>query len=378
MKKWLLYSIFAGYLILGCTISIFLKTQNKYVILGKAFNHPVFQTASMFLGEVGCLCVHIFSTYIFDKDNVDPSDAPLKDRILFVIPALFDTLNVAFSLTGLTMTAAGVYQMMLGGVSLWTFFLSICYLKTQYKQRHYLGLVLLITGLGLVGIASIIWSKNDANGTPTMPLGVILIAIGQFFAAFQAIAEEKLFGMYNCQPMEAIGIEGCTGFIICSALLVIFQNIPCSTIYDVKGNVQFCPFGVFEDTLLAFKQMSADSSLLALVIGYSTLVIYVAYAQTVIIKYGSSMIRSLMICLRSLCVWVTSLLLGWEHFIWGQLLGFVVMVVGIMIFKEVIVIRHFGCDEGIEISESEKNDTDPNTELIEVNNPENRRKSSAW
>ena len=114
----------------------------------------------MFAGEVLCLIVYITGQYFFPSNTEgEEPDAPLKYRLLFFIPAICDVLNVAFSLTGLTMTAAGVYQMLNGGVSFWTFALSICYLKTPYFRQHYLGVLTLITGLALVGVASIVWSK---------------------------------------------------------------------------------------------------------------------------------------------------------------------------------------------------------------------------
>ena len=56
---------------------------------------------------------------------------------------------------------------------------------------------------------------------------------------------------------------------------------------DSNGNVQFCPFGVFEDSMLAFRQMGDSRGLVGFIVGYILLVVYVAYAQTIIIKYGS-------------------------------------------------------------------------------------------
>jgi len=156
--------------------------------------------------------------------------------------------------------------------------------------------------------------------------------------------------------MEAIGIEGVAGFIITTFLLIIFNNIKCTPMYDSNGNVQFCPFGVFEDTILAFKQMGENPGLCALVICYILGVVYVAYAQTVIIKFGSSMQRAMMICLRSLCVWCTSLVIQWEDFIWLQLVGFIVLVFGVMIFKEVIVFPCWGCNEGIDDDKKDENE----------------------
>jgi len=117
----------------------------------------------MFAGEVLCLMVSLLGRCIWTPSSDEKPDATICQKLWFIIPAIFDTLNVAFSLTGLTMTAAGVYQMMLGGVSFWTFFLAICYLKTRYRCRHYFGLTVLIAGLALVGVASIVWSKVFFN-----------------------------------------------------------------------------------------------------------------------------------------------------------------------------------------------------------------------
>ena len=61
-------------------------------------------------------------------------------------------------LLGLTMTAAGVYQMLNGMILFWSFVLSLFYLRRKFVWQHYLAVVLLIGALAIVGVSSVLWA----------------------------------------------------------------------------------------------------------------------------------------------------------------------------------------------------------------------------
>ena len=120
--------------------------------------------------------------------------------------------------------------------------------------------------------------------------------------------------------MEATGIEGIFGLVISAVLLAIFQYVPCNLKRDDSGTMQFCPFGVVEDTRFALKQIGASTSLIWLVIACALLIIPEDYSGIFIVKYGSGMQRAIVKGFRSLCVWVVSMSLGWEIFSYLQVL----------------------------------------------------------
>ncbi len=147
---------------------------------------------------------------------------------------------------------------------------------------------------------------------------MLLISAGQFFAAGQLILEERFLSTRDHHPIQAAGVEGTAAAIIYIILLIIFNNIPCSEVRDAKGNVMFCPFGLVENTVFAFKQMDSRRLLMGLVIACTFIIIIEDTSGVCIVKGGSAMQRAIGKCLRSLCVWSVSMGIGWEHFMWTQ------------------------------------------------------------
>ncbi len=122
--------------------------------------------------------------------------------------------------------------------------------------------------------------------------------------------------------MEVTAIEGVFGLTISLVFLVMFQFIPCDEATGKYGNPQFCPFGVVEDTYFAFLQMGAEQVLLWLVIATSLLIIPEDYSGIFVVKYASGMQRAITKTLRALCVWVFSMPVGWEYFMFEQVLSY--------------------------------------------------------
>jgi len=55
-------------------------------------------------------------------------------------------------------------------------------------------------------------------------------------------------------------------------------------------------------------------------------------------KYASAAQRSTLDSLRTLFIWGGSLIFAWERFIWTELIGFILLVGGTLIFNEIIVV----------------------------------------
>lgn len=76
-----LYGVMLGMLISGSANTILMKVQNNTVGLGPGtFNHPFFQCAVMFVGELFCLGVYFAKLFINKhsqkKDVDEPPEAP--------------------------------------------------------------------------------------------------------------------------------------------------------------------------------------------------------------------------------------------------------------------------------------------------------------
>lgn len=130
----------------------------------------------MFVGELMCLFVYFLKRAINKHRGVgvvDPNGAEgipaspgtqlatqtnLKTNInpfWFALPALFDTTASSLMFVGLTQCAASVYQMMRGAIVLITALFSVIFLKRKQYAHHIIALVLIVSGVALVGYSGI-------------------------------------------------------------------------------------------------------------------------------------------------------------------------------------------------------------------------------
>jgi drug/metabolite transporter (DMT)-like permease len=84
---------------------------------------------------------------------------------------------------GLTMTYASVFQMLRGSVVIFTGILSVVFLKRKLYVFHWLGMICVLIGATLVGVASVMDSGSNTTHVahpPSNPLvGDILIVGAQ-------------------------------------------------------------------------------------------------------------------------------------------------------------------------------------------------------
>lgn len=57
-----------------------------------------------------------------------------------------------------------------------------------------------------------------------------------------------------------------------------------------------------------------------------------------ITKYATAAQRSTVDTSRTLVIWCVSLALGWEQFLWPELIGFLLLVSGTLIYNEIYVV----------------------------------------
>jgi drug/metabolite transporter (DMT)-like permease len=169
------------------------------------FNHPFFQAFGMFIGEVMCLFAYKYTIYAQRKAYKAESDkgllrddaaaAPVEPQFspfIFWLPALCDMTGTSLMYIGLSLTTPSVFQMMRGAVIIFTGILSITVLKRKLFAFNWLGMLLVLAGLGVVGYSSIKNPDPDAKKGNNPLLGDMIIIAAQLVAAVQAVIEEKV------------------------------------------------------------------------------------------------------------------------------------------------------------------------------------------
>jgi len=136
---------------------------------------------------------------------------------------------------------------------------------------------------------------------------------------------------YYLDPFLVVGLEGFWGSMIYSIVLPVFQ-----TVHDCESAL--CHDGYLENTTLAIKQFSEYPVLIM----YSCFII-VSIASfnatgVAITKYATAAQRSTVDTSRTLLIWIFSLILGWEEFLGWELVGFVLLVLGTLIYNEIWIV----------------------------------------
>ncbi|CAN8205176.1 unnamed protein product [Coccothraustes coccothraustes] len=295
------------------------------------FQHPFLQAAGMFLGEFSCLPV-FYLLLLRDRRRADrdpaPSPAPSRpfNPLLFLPPALCDMAGTSIMYVALNMTSASSFQMLRGSLIIFTGLLSVAFLGRRLEWSHWLGILLTILGLALVGLADLRGTGGTGHGLADVITGDLLILLAQAIVSIQMVLEEKFIFSHDVHPLRAVGTEGLFGFSILALLLVPLSFIPAGRL---SGN----PRGVLEDPADAWCQIRQDPLILAALLGNVGSISFFNFAGISVTRELSATTRTVLDSLRTLLVWALSLALRWERFHALQIPGFALLLAGAALYN---------------------------------------------
>lgn len=342
----------------------------------KSFNHPFLQATGMFLGEMMCMLAFWFTRWKASRQQavsyppLSVDDAPKKfNPLIFLPPALCDMTATSVQYIGLTLTYASSFQMLRGAVIIFTGILSTIFLRRKLAWFKWTGMVFVIGGLVTVGVSdmmnqkpcnpnngtdhinntntidevynvefsyaplTVLKSQSDCkNDTNSIFLGDALIFCSQVIVATQMVYEEKFISKYNVPALQAVGWEGTWGFTTLAILLV-----PFSFIY-VGPSFGHGPRLVLEDAYDGVYQL-AHNPLLAL--AFSGTVISIAFfnfAGISVTKELTATTRMVLDSVRTLVIWAVSMAIGWQNFFFLQLIGFCILITGMMLYNDIVIL----------------------------------------
>merc|ERR1711990_798610 len=142
----------------------------------------------------------------------------------------------------------------------------------------------------------------------------------QVIVASQMVYEEKFITKYNVPALQAVGWEGTFGFTTLALLLIPFSFI------EVGDQFGHGPRHVLEDAYDGCYQL-AHNPLLAL-----------NFAGISVTKELSATTRMVLDSIRTLVIWMVSIGVGWQNFFALQLLGFCILIVGMMLYNDIVIL----------------------------------------
>ncbi len=153
------------------------------------------------------------------------------------------------------------------------------------------------------------------------------------------VVDEAIFRKYKVFPLKLMAWEGVFGAPLYMLMLVIIQCIPC------EGKL--CPNGHLENSLMALRQMRENPKILIIQLALMVSICLCLCFSMSVIKWSSAISRTTVDSTRTVIVWIFFML--WpkdrknhESFHYLQLIGFLVLLFGSLLYNEVIVIKYLG------------------------------------
>lgn len=282
---------------------------------------------------------------------------PLKGWkvVLLAIPACCDITGTTLMNVGLLFTAASIYQMTRGALVLFVGTFSVIFLKRKLYLYHWLSLVVVVLGVGLVGLAGSLYSgdKTPASDHLDKPellkltilairevvtqatdqatlrttLGVLLIAFAQIFTATQFCLEEYILEKYALEPLKVVAWEGTFGLLV----TLIAQTM----LHFAVGRTDRGRYGYF-DAAEGYREVLDNKSILVTSFAIMVSIGAFNFFGLSVTRSISATSRSIIDTCRTLFIWIVSLGLGWESFKWLQVVGFTLLVYGTFTFNDLI------------------------------------------
>jgi hypothetical protein len=144
------------------------------------------------------------------------------------------------------------------------------------------------------------------------------------------VYEEKVVNKYNIPALQAVGWEGVWGFLVLGLLLVPF--------YYIHYSFSSLQPPQFENALDAALQTvsSWKIGIVAALLIFSMAVYN--FCGMSVTKEMSATTRVVLDSVRTLLIWILSLVVNWEKFQYLQPVGYFLLMVGILVFYNLILL----------------------------------------
>eukprot|EP01083_Nonionella_stella_P063601 165288_1 len=310
------------------------------------FDHTFMFTIFMFLGEIMNLVMYYWLIHINRPDLAGKPESrkigvPRAKWWNFSWPALFDTVSTTIQIYGYSMVTPSMYQMFKGAIVPVMAVYSWIFLKKRPTSFQYVGMVLVVAALAVVGGGDQLKPTNDATArNPNMGLALILFATmlsGGFY-----VCENKILDTYpNEAGMKVVGYEGCIGLVM---VLVICIPAYWTPVPEFMNDIE--PKQL-ENILDMGSQIASAPIILLYAFLFSLASAVYNYTGINLTKTINASARVIFAMLRIVVVWMVSVAVGWETFnpahyaYWMKLVGFVMLVLGTMIYHAAIHLPGF-------------------------------------
>lgn len=341
-------AIVIGTMVCGCLNSLLTKYQDNQCVKNcsnpdvnthQNFEQPAIQTLQMFIGELGIYIVYylVYKSPFSRKAEYQPLTGETRPTLksqsmLLAIPSVCDMLATTFMNVGLIYTPVSIYQMTRGAIVLFVAVLSVIFLHRRIRPLEWIALVIVTLGIGIVGYSGSRAgpAKTNAEEPALVIFGMSLIIVAVSLQAVQFVVEEKILAKYHFTPLRLVYTEGFFGVTILTTSLIVLNFI--IGLIQSKDNFADSPFNLRESLTQTFSLREVLISSFLIMICISSF----NFCGVSLTQKLSATARSTIDSCRTLLVWITAMVLGWESFSSLQLFGFATLLFGTLCFNGVL------------------------------------------
>mmetsp|Transcript_45687 Transcript_45687/g.104341 ORF Transcript_45687/g.104341 Transcript_45687/m.104341 type:complete len:297 (+) Transcript_45687:2-892(+) len=255
------------------------------------------------------------------------------------LAALCDLFGQLFQRIGLLYVDMIVYQVLRGGMLLFTAGFRRTMLGHRTTPTENVGIAVIMVGLALTGMVACYGKQREDRedlGVWWRFFGTVMMLFGNAIISFQTVLEEKLMKTDETpvSPLVLVGIEGLVGVLWTSMFcLPVAQMLP-----GEEGH------GGHEDTVSTVRMLITSSVLQAVTIAYFIAIFAWNIAGMEICRMSSATTRHVLSQVRTAATWVAALMLYYSGLLpqygepwqglesWGKLFGFGILVLGVLIY----------------------------------------------
>jgi drug/metabolite transporter (DMT)-like permease len=259
--------------------------------------------------------------------------------------------------TGLLYIKASAWQILRGAMTVFSSILHRFVLKRTYHAYMWAGVCIVTLSLVVVGLATVCSSGLAVDGASEgkVILAIILTIGSQFIRACEIVIEDYLLHDKAISALLIVGVKGLWGTLLnAGVVLPAAQWLFAS---GEEGN------GIREDTGDTLRLLGNDGALIALSVLYIFFILGLNTFAMLVTNITNAVMRTITESLRTACIWVAQLILfysiqnseyghhhptlgeSWSAWSWLQLIGFGLLITGMLAYNQTIRLPFFKYEE---------------------------------
>lgn len=289
---------------------------------------------SIFLSTVvfSSMVLVLFYFVAFRRKTADPATYSRKMMLLMFIPSILECVALVLGFYAQGIMSLSLSMIMKGAKVVFSAMFTVTFLHRKQYAYHWFAVFFCLAGLAIAGTSEYLNKVTDAG---YIVLGCCLCLAAECMKAFRVIYDEKMLKVNNCDTTFVVGMEGLYSMVfLVPTLLLVWLAIPGSD----NDSVEHLP-----DTLY---RISNSPMLIGLFSTLPIVVVFLAVAGMMIIKYLTGVHNALISVARSIAAWAFELVFyyaapaslsaqygeAWGTYSPLKLVGFLMVIIATLIY----------------------------------------------